>query len=74
MLQSSIGLPASATNAFGPPDPSRSPRPAATTSATAVAGIAEGRLGLNSSRLSEQPVEVLLSLLLIHVERVHQLG
>ena len=36
MLHSSIGRPASTTNALGPSDPRRSPRPAATTSATAT--------------------------------------
>ena len=54
MLHSSIGRPASSTSALGPGDPSRSPRPAATTSATAIAGPAAQRPRAAVSPLGER--------------------
>src|SRR5436305_2434140 len=72
------GRPAHATNALGTSDPRRSPRPAAgmiPTTANALVPLAGGcrrpvALGVS---VADQRVEVLLSLALIHLERVHQL-
>src|SRR3954454_13013725 len=77
-LHSSIGRPASATNALGRPAPRRSPLPAATSRATATLLPAGGRLlGGRARQLvvaRQDLVEVGLGALLALVERVHQLG
>src|SRR3978361_621928 len=65
------------TNALGPEAPRRSPRPAATMRATAMGGLVlRGRAGrhLLLGGGGQEVVEVLLGLLLLHLERVHQLG
>src|SRR5436309_125372 len=82
MLHSIIGLPASVTSALGRPDPRRSPRPAATINATAISLACDGLLRgdrhlhwtLDARGLREQRVDVLLDLVLVHLQRVHQLG
>src|SRR5437588_6183570 len=72
------GRPASGTSAFGAPAPNRSPLPAAATTAVAIyAGAPDVLLrsaGALRVALLEKVVEVLLGLLLVHVERVHELG
>src|SRR4051794_10543495 len=72
MLHWSIGRPPSMTNALGPPVPRRSPRPAATSSATAIRLVLRG--GLRARGLGQQVVEMLLRAVLVHLQRVHQLG
>src|SRR3954467_2064477 len=79
-LHSISGRPAQTTNALGRSDPRRSPRPAAGTMPTTVktSESALARCGRRSVALgvgvSDQVVEVLLRLALVHLERVHQLG
>src|SRR4051812_24602889 len=63
------------TNALGPEDPRRSPRPAATTSATAdISGLLRGGGGQALGRRLQQVVEVGLRVVLALLQRVHQLG
>src|SRR5205085_11204245 len=77
-----IGVPASGTSALGRPDPRRSPRPAATINATAIfwsgrrllRGDRHFACAVAARRDSEKPVDVLLDIVLVEVERVHQLG
>src|SRR4051795_3423987 len=67
---STIGRPATGTNAFGPPAPRRSPEPAAAMTAV-TAGALGGRSG--GEPLLEEAVEVFLGAVLVLVERVHEL-
>src|SRR3954462_3815837 len=73
---SSIGRPASTTNALGRSAPRRSPLPAATRRAAAFMRLTRSReTPLRGGLLAvQQLVEVLLGLLLRLLERVHQLG
>ena len=71
---SSIGFPPSMTNALGRSAPRRSPRPAATRTAIDTYLAATGTLPLASADSREQVVQMGLGAVLVHLERVHQLG
>src|SRR5262249_30821329 len=71
---SSIGRPARAAKAFGPPAPSLCPEPAA-----AITAAAEGRAWLGgrlcgAEALLQQLVQGCLRAVLVLVQRVHELG
>src|SRR5512132_1335702 len=72
--QSSSGRPATWTNAFGPPAPSRSPEPAAAITADAARPAWLGGRLCGAEALLQQLVQVGLRTVLVLVERVHELG